>query len=94
LPSEDVADFLVLLNLLPFYHADVSLKRRLRNAFLSGYSKHRPLNMESLGLFEVKSLMKRMAHNPHLKQTSAKKIWHRRKSLLKSYRKYLERLLA
>jgi len=94
LPSEDVADFLVLLNLLPFYHADVSLKRRLRNAFLSGYSKHRPLNLESLGLFEVKSLIKRMAHNPHLKQPSAKKIWHRRKILLKSYRKYLERLLA
>jgi Ser/Thr protein kinase RdoA (MazF antagonist) len=93
LPGEDLADFLVLLNLLPFYHASASLRSNLRRAFLDGYSRQRPLQIELLSVFELQALVKRMAHNPQLNISADRIVWHKREQLLGFYRKYFESLL-
>lgn len=93
LPGEDLADFLVLLNLLPFYHASASLRSNLRRAFLDGYSRQQPLQIELLSVFELQALVKRMAHNPQLNISASRKVWHNREKLLGFYRKYFESLL-
>ncbi len=92
LPGEDLADFLVLLNLLPFYHAAASLRRSLRRAFLDGYSMQHPLENKSIAAFELQALVKRMAHNPQLNISAGRKVWHNREQLLRFYRKYFESL--
>jgi aminoglycoside phosphotransferase (APT) family kinase protein len=93
LPSEDVADFLVLIDLLPFYHAGASLRRSIRRAFLAGYARQRSLKFELISLFELQALVKRMAHNPHLGPSHVVQPGWKRKRLLQSYRRQFELLL-
>ncbi len=93
IPGEDVADFLVLLKLLPFYHAAQSLRLKLCKSFLNGYLEQHSSGMESLDFFELQALVKRMAHNPLLNRSRAGTIRQKRRRLMDTYRKYFESLL-
>ncbi|MBN1569680.1 MAG: glycosyltransferase [Acidobacteria bacterium] len=92
-PVEDVADFLVLVDLLPSYHAGASLRRGIREAFLAGYTGRRPLKLDLIKIFELQALVKRMAHNPQLDPSHSAQFGSRRERLLRSYRRHFEVLL-
>ncbi len=92
-PGEDLADFLVLLNLLPFYHADVSLRRSLRRAFLEGYVRQRPLEIKPISIFEIQALVKRMAHNPGLRLPATAHFAWKRERLFHAFHRCFQSLL-
>ncbi|MFM5953753.1 MAG: glycosyltransferase [Novosphingobium sp.] len=94
LPLEDLTYFLGMLEATPFYHLGSRMAADLKDRFLEGYERHRPVDRAALDFFMLLATIKIMGRSPVLRPGGSLfdriKRWQR----LRFYRNVLTGRLA
>jgi Ser/Thr protein kinase RdoA (MazF antagonist) len=87
---DDLAYFLCLIEVMPFYHLTQTMKREISEAFLRGYEKKSFVNKRQLEFYQLPVMIKIVAHNPVFEKLRGNLHLLRRFYRKRTYTKWLE----
>jgi hypothetical protein len=87
---DDLAYFLCLIEVMPFYHLTQTMKREISEAFLRGYEKKSFINKRQLEFYQLPVMIKIVAHNPVFEKLRGNLHLLRRFYRKRTYTKWLE----